>query len=628
MCGIIGSINIEWNNNPIDTISQRGPDFQNHISFDNLFLGHSRLSILDVSKRGNQPMISENENWIIIYNGEVYNHLEIRDELINKFNEKFISNSDTETILKGWIHYGDSLLPKLNGIFSFAIYDRSKSKLTLVRDPHGVKPMYIYQDEEKFAFSSELKSFTKIKNFKNDLNLKGLVAYLSFLWSPGKDTMYSNVKKLLPGNLMEINIKNNKTKVREYKKLKFKEYKNLNTEEDYINKLDELLNKAVKRQLLSDVPLGFFLSGGLDSSLLVAIAKKHYPNKKLNCFTINTKTSAGKEGFQDDLPYARKVANYLNVQLHEVEISNNLDKNFDEMIYCLDEPQADLAPNNVRLISQLANKMNIKVLIGGAAGDDLFSGYRRHKAIKFEKNLDKIPNKMREVIKFIFLLFPSKLPIFRRLKKITRDWNDSQQNRLFGYFNWLPYNNFLEKILIPKISDFDVYEYFKIIMKNVSDKSLLSKMLYLEQKTFLIDHNLNYTDKMSMIEGIEARVPYLDLELVEFSKQIPDNLKIKNGTTKYILKKVAERYLPKHIIYRSKTGFGAPVRDMIDNELQSLIDKYLNKERIIDQNIFNYNKIKSMIESHNRGHDDFGYNILSLLAIQSWLDQFSWKKIK
>ena len=189
-------------------------------------------------------------------------------------------------------------------------------------------------------------------------------------------------------------------------------------------------------------------------------------------------------------------------------------------------------------------------------------------------------------------------------------------------------NNFLEKILIPKISDFDVYEYFKIIMKNVSDKSLLSKMLYLEQKTFLIDHNLNYTDKMSMIEGIEARVPYLDLELVEFSKQIPDNLKIKNGTTKYILKKVAERYLPKHIIYRSKTGFGAPVRDMIDNELQSLIDKYLNKERIIDKNIFNYNKIKSMIESHNRGHDDFGYNILSLLAIQSWLDQFSWKKIK
>ena len=628
MCGIIGSINIEWKSRPIDTIDHRGPDFQNQFSCNNLFLGHSRLSILDPSELGNQPMISDNENWVIVYNGEVYNHLEIRDELKNKFNEKFISNSDTETILKGWIHYGESLLPKLNGIFSFAIYDKSKSKLTLIRDPHGVKPMYFYQDNDQLAFSSELKSFTKIKNFKNDLNFRGIVNYLSFLWSPGEDTMYTHVKKLLPGNLIEINIKNCKTKVREYNQLKLKKFQNLKSEEDYIKKLDELLNLAVKRQLLSDVPLGFFLSGGLDSSLLVAIAKKHCPAKELNCFTINTKTSGGKEGFQDDLPFARKVAKHLDVKLHEVKINNNLNKDFDEMINCLDEPQADLAPNNVRLISQRAKINGIKVLIGGVAGDDLFSGYRRHKAIKFEKKLKKIPSIFLKIIKFIFSTLPSKIPLFRRMKKITRDQNNNQQKRLFGYFNWLPNNNFINEILNKITNDLDVYKYFKMIIKNVNDKPLLSKMLYLEQKTFLVDHNLNYTDKMSMIEGVEARVPYLDLELVEFSKQIPDELKIKKGITKYILKKVAEKYLPKYIIYRSKTGFGAPVRDMIGTDFKLLISKYLNEKRIIDQNIFNYNKIRYMLESHNNGYEDFGYNILSMLAIQSWLDQFPWKKIK
>ena len=624
MCGIIGGVGVEWDSNPLETISHRGPDFSSFFTNNRVYLGHSRLSILDVSSLGNQPMISSDKNWVIVFNGEIYNHLDVRKNLEDDFNETFISSSDTETLLKGWIRYKKDILNKINGIFSFAIYDVINKKLSLIRDNYGVKPLYFYQNEDQFAFSSELKSFIKLKNFNSKINIKSIVNHCNFHWNPGEETMYKYVNKILPGHLMEIDTEKLVFSSKKYffpKKIDVRYNEN-----DIIDKLDHYLNKAVERQLLSDVPIGFFLSGGLDSSLLVAIANKKNPKKVLECFTINTKTSGGKEGFTDDLPYARKVAKHLNVNLHEIPVSMpDLSKSFDEMIYCLDEPQADIAPINVRLISKRAQELGIKVLIGGAGGDDLFSGYRRHLAISLDNKIEKIPNVLLKSFVKILSFFPSKFPLIRRLKKLSRDWGKGQDKRLLGFFNWLPNDSFIHELFKKDITKIDQYDYFNKILNDGVDRSSLQKMLRLEQTTFLIDHNLNYTDKMSMIEGVEARVPFLDFELVEFSHQIPDDLKLKNGVTKYILKKVAERYLPKDIIYRNKTGFGAPVRDMIDNDLKLILNKYLNKNRINKQGIFNYETINEMIKEHSSGKEDYGFNILSLVAIQSWLNQFPWK---
>ena len=440
--------------------------------------------------------------------------------------------------------------------------------------------------------------------------------------------MNTRVKKLLPGHLLRVNLKDRITEDIEYFDRCQQVENQKFSETEWIEKVDEALNNAVKRQMLSDVPLGFFLSGGLDSSLLVAIAKKQNPNKELECFTINTSTKKGKEGFEDDLPYARKVADYLKVNLNEVKIKVEDISRFDEMVYALDEPQADLAPENVRLICHLAKKKGIKVLIGGAAGDDLFSGYRRHHAILLENKLNFIPNWILEIFKRLLNFLPGKVPLFRRLIKLSRDWGKSTQERLLGYFNWLPKNGMIHDLVPGLDESFNPNKYGEQVLESIKSNSLLQQMLLLEQSTFLVDHNLNYTDKLSMLEGVESRVPFLDFELVKLANQIPDTLRIKNGEAKYILKKVAEKYLPKEVIYRSKTGFGAPVRDMISSEFKPLIKNYLNQKRLKKQNLFSPMKVQQILSAHDEGKEDYGYTILSLLAIQSWLNQFSWSNQK
>ena len=575
MCGIVGGLNLKWLSDPLVSIAQRGPDSNGKYEKGNVFLGHSRLSILDTSEAGNQPMLSDDKNFILVFNGEIYNHHDVREELTKEYGISFKSNSDTETLLKGWMLEGELILKRLNGIFSFAIIDCVSNNLHVVRDPFGVKPLYIYQKGNEFAFSSEMKSFTLLENFDSLLSLEGIGNYLSFLWSPGSQTMYKKVKKLLPGHLLQIDLEKGGVLVRKYS-----------------NPL-----KSEKRQ---------------------------NPNLGLDCFTVDTSVSDGKEGFTDDLPYARKVAEYLDVNLHEVRPVNGSIDRFNEMVYALDEPQADLAPENVRLIANLAKKMGVKVLIGGAAGDDLFSGYRRHLAIGLENKLNAIPTFILSTFQKLFNLLPSKVPTFRRMKKFSRDWDKKWDERLLGYFNWLPDNDFVFELVNGLKKDYDVYNYAKTVLKEYSNSSALNQMLEIEKSTFLIDHNLNYTDKLSMKEGVEARVPFLDLELVNLASGIPDDLRLKNGEAKYILKKVAERYLPKEVIYRSKTGFGSPVRDMIENEFRPLINLYLNEKRIMDQGIFNSEKINNLIQLHYSGKEDFGYTILSLLAIQSWLEQFPW----
>ncbi len=628
MCGILGSYSnkFHFKENHLDILSHRGPDDKGYFFENDVMLGHRRLSIVDLSNNGHQPMYTIDERYIIVFNGEIYNHLEIREELINA-GFSFRSNSDTETLLYGYVKWGVDILKKLNGIFAFAIYDKLNSKIFIARDQFGVKPLYIYNKDGIFAFSSELKALTQIEGFDPSLRAESIFFYLQTLYAPGNMTPFQSVNKLLPGHYLTFDLLNNKLDEKIYYQLKFVESVENKSEEDLINELDIILNKSVERQMMSDVPVGFFLSGGLDSSLLVAIAKKKYKNQTIQCFTISTGKNMVDEGFSDDEYYAKKVADYLNVKL-EILSANVFTKNsFDKMIWHLDEPQADPAPINVYNICKGARIKGIKVLIGGAAGDDLFSGYRRHQALILEKYIKFVPINFFKLISKILIKINSKSSNIRRFKKLIFNICGNKFRRFAGYFMWIDektvfdlFEKDSQQYLKNRILPIAYWEnQLNNMPTNIAD---LNRMLYLELTTFLPDHNLNYTDKMSMAIGVETRVPYLDIELVEFANRLPVRYKMKGSTTKYLLKKVAERYLPKDIIYRSKTGFGAPIRNWIKKDLKKQIDILSTDSYLIKNGILNAVAVKKLIDDDNNGKIDAAYPILALLAIDSWCNQF------
>ena len=310
MCGIIGFLNINVEDERyLEIASHRGPDDKGVYIGKNIILGHNRLSILDLSENGHQPFISKDDKFILVFNGEIYNHWEIRKELRN-LGYNFNSTSDTETLLNGYRHFGKGILNKLNGIFSFAIFDKEKNQLFIARDHFGVKPLYYYHKHEQFAFASEFKTIWSTNFFDIELNKNALPNYLNFLWSPGQNTPFKYLKKLLPGHYICLDLEdpNIVAQPQKYYEIPFIGKYSHESENELIDKLDILLQNAVKRQLLSDVPVGFFLSGGLDSSLLVAIARKLSPEKKIQAFTIRVDIDKGDEGFVDDLYYAKKVA--------------------------------------------------------------------------------------------------------------------------------------------------------------------------------------------------------------------------------------------------------------------------------------------------------------------------------
>jgi len=628
MCGIVGYIG----NTPekyigalTDNVCHRGPDDSGYFLKEKLALGHRRLSILDLSCNGHQPMYSEDGNCVIVFNGEIYNHLDIRTLLI-KEGIHFKSSSDTETLLNGYQVWKEGILNKLNGIFAFAIFNIKDQEIFIARDQFGVKPLYYYYDGTTFMFGSEIKSFLAVTSFNRTIDAKGLVNYINYLWSPGETTSFEFTKKLLPGYYLKFSLTDIRIKPVKYYDIPFTgKYSNA-SETELIDQLEQKLLSAVKRQLLSDVPVGFFLSGGLDSSLLVAMVRKLFPSRKIQAFTINTGILSEKEGFSNDLYYAKLVADHLNVDLEIVNAEIDIVKDFDRMIWHLDEPQSDIAPLNVLNICRRAQEMGYKVLIGGAAGDDLFSGYRRHSALRYERYFSLIPRSITKFLKRGTAKLPASNAKFRRVRKLTEDIDKTSLERQTGYFSWIPISKnkqLFSKSYFESIGSYNPLDYLKSLQSNIpQEKNQLNQMLYWEMKSFLVDHNLNYTDKMSMAVGVEARVPYLDKELVEFSTTIPPALKMKGNDTKYILKKVAERYLPKKVIYRPKTGFGAPVREWIKTGLSQMVSEELAPEKLKKQGIFNPDEILHMIRENKMAKTDSSYSILSLLAIESWIKQF------
>jgi asparagine synthase (glutamine-hydrolysing) len=631
MCGIIGTIQPNAANfikPATQAIAHRGPDDTGYFTEANLAFGFQRLAIQDLSPNGHQPMVSADGNYVIIFNGEIYNHNDIKAHLKDKY--PFKSTSDTETILYGYIEYGYEIINMLNGIFALSIYDRKKNEVFVARDHFGVKPLYYYQDDDCFMWGSEIKSFLSYENFNKEIDNTALVNYLTFLYSPGEQTPFLKVKKLLSGHFMTIPLGNPKDfKITKYYDIPLNSVTySTSSEKELVDELETRLLKAVERQLLSDVPVGFFLSGGIDSSAIVAMARKLMPDKPLKCYTIDTEEhSQSSDGFSSDLPYAIRVAKILNVDLEIVSAQQDIVRDFDKMIWHLDEPQADPAPLNVLNICRKAREAGCVVLLGGSAGDDLFSGYRRHQAIYYyERYFRHVPTFLFPLIKSTTNILNANSPFQRRAKKLLSSVGGNFLDKMYEFFTWLPLSKIrplFSKKAFSSIEHYDPKSIFMNALGNIPhQKDKLNQMLYWEMKYFLTDHNLNYTDKLSMATGVEVRVPFLDKELLEFSTTIPPHLKMKGVTTKYLLKKMMERYLPNDIIYRSKSGFGAPVREWITKDLEPTIEHYLSKESIENRGIFDYNEVEKLINDNKSGKIDASYSIWCLLSIESWFRQF------
>jgi len=628
MCGIFGAIGpsaASLAKKVQATLAHRGPDGSSSFFAPEarLALAHTRLAIQDLGVTATQPMTDPAGRATIVFNGEIYNFRELRDQLSGGY--EFRSSGDTEVLLAAYLRWGDDMFGKLNGIFALAIYDHRERTVLLARDGLGVKPLYWAQTKSHFAFASEIKALLEVPDLDRSLDLQAVSQYLTYLYSPGQRTLFESVRKFPPGHAARIA---DGRKVREwcFYELPYGQEISPFTVPGASAELIHHLDTAIGRQMVSDAPLGAFLSGGLDSSAICALAQRRLGSRRLDCFTIEVRSpKGGGEGFVDDLPYARLAAKALGVNLHVAEL--DLDKlvNLEKMVWHLDEPQADPAALCNFYICQLARQQGVKVMLSGAGADDILTGYRRHQALEIERHWQWLPAFVRRSLAGLSGYAPQATSWGRRTHKAFRQAALSPQERMVGYFQWLEQDR-LQGLWSREVKAAGILpdpgapltEALRDLPEGMPG---LNQMLSLE-RFFLTDHNLNYTDKMSMAAGVEVRVPFLDPDLIDFATRLPVGFKQHGQTSKWIFRKSMEGILPEEIIYRPKSGFGIPLRGWMmakDNRIEA---DYLSRESLSRRGLFDPAAVHQLIVDNRTGRIDASYPILALACIEIWCRQF------
>lgn len=628
MCGIAGSwlpaqddVSI---GRVLHALSHRGPDDSGvyHDADSGVTLLHTRLSIIDLSPAGHQPMLSRDGQVALVFNGEIYDFAGLRAEL-ESGGVVFRGHSDTEVLLELYLRDGAAAFSKLNGIFALAIHDRRSGELLLARDALGVKPLYVHASEQGVAFASEIKALLPWMEDDRELDPLALDRYLTFLWCPGERTPFRNVRKLEPGSAMLVKSGRVERRWRWYELPARRGVLSDMGEAEAIAAVREGLRVAVQRQLVADVPVGAFLSGGLDSSAIVAFAREQAP--QIRCFTIDV--GEGDAGETGDLPYASRVAKHLDVPLEIVRIDPaRMASGLEQMVWQLDEPLADPAPLNVLYISQLARQHGMKVLLSGAGGDDLFTGYRRHMALRYQTLWNWLPRPILGGLDTMASRLDQRSALGRRLGRLFSGSAEQGDARLVRYFAWARrvdlwplYSASMRDAIGATLAGQPMLDFLGGIPAGVVP---MERMLALEQRFFLADHNLTYTDKMSMAASVEVRVPFLDTELVELAARIPDRFKQRGRIGKWVLKKAMEPYLPHDVIYRPKTGFGAPLRRWMRHDLRELLGDLLSQQSLRRHGMFDPAAVHRLIADNDAGRKDAAYTLLSLLCIEIWCRRF------
>jgi asparagine synthase (glutamine-hydrolysing) len=653
MCGIVGAQGeypADLLKRMTDSVAHRGPDGEGALWIDvpneaRTGLGHRRLAIIDLSAAGCQPMVlrppgaDTGAALTLVFNGEIYNYRELREELAAA-GHRFTTQTDSEVLLHLYERHGLDALNRLNGIFAFAIHDArihgrppgvDRGALFLARDQAGVKPLYFSTTPQGFLFASEIKALLCHADVGREIDPVALHQMLAYLWTPAPRTMLRAVRKLEPGCAMLVHRKGVVRHWRYYR-LPYDGRRDARSRAAIAAELKVRVEQAVRRQLVADVPVGAFLSGGLDSSAVVAMMRKVQPEQRIQCFSIGFGDEADNEGNPADLPYARRVAEHLRVDLEEIRISASSIDRLEEMVALLDEPQADPAPINALFIAERARAMGIPVLLSGAGGDDIFSGYRRHRALQFERWWGWLPPAARAAIQSSAARAAMgggrcQGGVFgRRLTKMFAHAGEDAERRLISYFWWSPdalRRSLYSADFAAQVSTADVAEPLLASLAEIpAERDPLQRMLFLETRHFLADHNLNYTDRAGMSAGVEVRVPLLDLDLIDFAAGIPASMKQTGSVGKSIFKEAMRGVLPRDVIYRPKSGFGAPLRRWLRRELRGKVEDTLDPLVLRRRGFFDPLGVRALIDDDRKGRIDGSYTIFALMCFELWCRRF------
>ena len=623
ICGIAGQADEQLIKNMLATIAHRGPDDEGVYigetsTGQRIGLGHRRLSIIDVSPAGHEPMSDSSGTVWLTYNGEIYNFKEIRRELEN-LGHRFKSNTDAEVIIYSYLEWGHDCLARFNGMFAFAIWDARDESLFLARDRLGIKPLYYADTPAGFAFASEIKALFAIPQIERSVDRAALDQFMTFLWTPGSATAFRGVSKLPPAHYLVYH--RGEVKISEYWDLTFDEDHSV-TESDWVERVREQINRSVRAQMLSDVPLGAFLSGGLDSSSIVALMSR-VSDTKPTTYTFGFRSEDLRyDILEDDIKYARMVSERIATDYHEAYLEPQVMELLPKLVYHMDEPVADPAMITSYLICRSARE-RLTVLLSGMGGDEVFAGYPRHAAVKVAEAYNMIPSFLsRPVVDALPGGRPGRLTaLFRNTKKLAKSAALPERERYLGfgtYFTEAEKREIYSDDLAAETREFDPYAEHQRCFDRVADHDFVNQMLYVDLKTFLPCLNLTYTDKTSMASSTEVRVPLLDHELVELAARIPSALKLKGLTGKYILKRAAESWLPREIIHRKKAGFSAPVRAWLVRDLRDFVEDLLSESNIRSRGYFKYSYVRSLIDENLSGREDNNLKVFQLLTLELW----------
>jgi asparagine synthase (glutamine-hydrolysing) len=654
MCGIVG-FQGEFSGALLsamtDAVAHRGPDGEGTAVLSSADqpptgLGHRRLSIIDLSAAGRQPMTvlpdsggGMQSGLTLVFNGEIYNYRELRAELAAA-GHRFISETDSEVLLHLYERDGLEMLERLNGIFAFAIHDArpagrpagvARGALFVARDQIGVKPLYYAETPRGLLFGSEIKALLCDPELSREMDPVALHYTLAYLWTPAPRTVLASVRKLEPGCALLVD--GGRVRLRwRYYDVPYDGTRSDDSLAESARQLAAHLETAVRRQLVSDVPVGAFLSGGLDSSAVVAMMRRAWPNRRITCFTIAFPHEVDLEGSPADLPYARQVARHLGVDLVEVLMQPAEIRRLPRMVELLDEPQADPAPINALLIAERARQMGIPVLLSGAGGDDLFGGYRRHLGLTLERFWAWLPQRLRRSLQALAADsaggagFGQARPGLRRLAKLLAHAGEEPDRRLISYFWWSTERlrrGLYSAEFAAQLRDADTAQPLLHSLARIpAESDRLQRLLYLEMKHFLADHNLNYTDRAGMAAGVEVRVPILDIDLVRFSTRVPARYKQRGRVGKAVFKLAMEPYLPRQVVYRPKTGFGVPLRRWLRHELRPLVEETLSASALRRRGIFDPVAVQRLVQDDIAGRVDGAYTIFALMSLELWCRRF------
>jgi asparagine synthase (glutamine-hydrolysing) len=625
ICGTVGWVDEVALGSMTRAMAHRGPDGSGIKMFDGRMpagLGHRRLAIIDPTPAGAQPMAFA-DRWWITYNGELYNFRELRRDLEAR-GERFVTECDTEVLLRMFVVHGPDMLQLLNGMFAFAIWDDRDKRLFLARDRLGVKPLYYIRASGGFAFASELKALLPLIGTPS-LDMSALADYLTFLWVPDPKTAFRGILKLPPGHYAWAD--QDELSTHQYWDLKFVPEER--SEAEWVERVADTVQRAVVRQMVSDVPLGSFLSGGVDSSSIAAAMKTE--TSTVDTYTIGfAEEDLKHEIVPDDVRYARRVAALLGTEYHESMLRPDVLDLLPKTIWHLEEPVADPAAISTYLVCREARR-RMPVMLSGMGADELFAGYPRHLAYQIGRALQRVPAPARRGLEALARTVarpggPGRLRGPRRnLWKFMRASGLSANDRYLSFSSY--YNRQeLARVLKPDaaadVGEYDPFASHRAYLERDTRGDELSRLLYLDAKTFLPCLNLTYTDKMAMAASVEVRVPLLDDELVGLSAQIPSRLKLKGWRRKYIFKRSQEDRLPRDIVWRRKAGFGAPIRSWLVQDLAPLVEDLLSEETIRRRGLVEPAEVARMRADNTAGRADYTLQLYALLSLELWSRAF------